>query len=68
MKTLDRISKVILPDTQEINETIIQHYEQHPDELDLIIDREHFYTFYLTLVFLLGIVTTVGARRIQFFY
>lgn len=68
MKTIDRISKVIFPDTQEINETIIQHYEQNPDELDLIIDREHFYTFYLWLVFIPGIGTTIGARIIQYLY
>ncbi len=68
MKSLNRISKVIFPDSQEINEEIIRHYEKNPDELDLIINREHFYTFYLGLVFLLGIFITVVARLIQYFY
>lgn len=68
LKFLNRISKVIFPDTQEINETIIRHYEENPDELDLIINREHFYTIYLGLIFILGMVMTVAARLIQYFY
>ena len=68
MKFLDRIDTVISPDTQEVTEEIIQHYEKNPDELDLIINREHFNAMYLGLIFILGIGLTISARLAQYFF
>jgi len=68
MKLLDRIDSLLFPDKQEITEEVIQYYEKHPDELDLIIDREHFNALYLGLFFFLGLFLTILARLISYFY
>ncbi|MEO0593010.1 MAG: hypothetical protein AAFZ38_05465 [Myxococcota bacterium] len=51
-------------DPDEISEEEILHYEQNPDELDLIIDREHFNRVYLGIAFALGLVITFAARGV----
>ena len=68
MKVLNRIRSIIFPNSQEITEEIIQHYEKNPDELDLIINREHFNSLFLTIFFVLGIGTTMLARMINYYY
>ncbi len=68
MKFLERIKTVIFPDTQEITEEIIRHYEKNPDELDLVVNREHFNAFFLGIVFVLGLGIAVIARVLRFFY
>lgn len=68
MNFFTKLQKTVFPDSQEITEEIILHYEKNPDELDLIIDREQFHAAYLSLFFALGIITTVSARLIQYFY
>ncbi|MEO1653966.1 MAG: hypothetical protein AAFU64_10500, partial [Bacteroidota bacterium] len=51
-----------------ISEEVIQYYEKHPDELDLIINREHFNAAYLGFFFILGLLMTVLARVISYYY
>lgn len=68
MKIIGRLLKIIFPNTQEITEEVIRHYEKNPDELDLIVNREHFNAVYLGVVFSLGIGLTLAARLIQHFY
>ena len=68
MNFMNRIDRVIFPDYQEITEEVIQHYEKNPDELDLIINREYFNAAYLGLIFITGIVITVSARLVSYFY
>ncbi len=66
MKALKRIQSVIFPDTQEITEEIILHYEKNPDELDLIVNKEYFNGFFLTIIFVLGLSFTVAAQVLQY--
>ena len=68
MKFLSSIYQLLFPDAQEITEDIIQHYEENPDELDLIINKEHFHIAYLGFFFVIGLLTTIGARILQYFY
>jgi len=68
LKIIGRLLKIIFPNTQEITEEVIRHYEKNPDELDLIVNREHFNAVYLGVVFSLGIGLTLAARLIQHFY
>ena len=68
MKLLDYISRITFPDTQEITEEVISHYEQNPDELDLIINKEYFNVLYLGVIFFLGLAITLSSRIIGHFY
>ena len=68
MKLFDRLYRIVFPDSQDITEEVILHYEKNPDELDLIINKDYFNTVYLGLVFLMGLLLTVGARLISYFY
>ena len=68
MKLLDQLNRMVFPDSQEITEEVILHYEKNPDELDLIINQEHFNVVYLGLIFILGIVITISARLTSYFY
>lgn len=68
MKFLQRLYKVVFPDSQEISKEIIRHYEKNPDELDLIINKEYFNSVYLGVIFFVGIGTTILARIAQYVY
>ncbi|MEO1053416.1 MAG: hypothetical protein AAFX87_22470 [Bacteroidota bacterium] len=68
MKLLDRLNRMIFPDSQKITEEVILHYERNPDELDIIINKEYFNVVYLGVIFILGIAMTVSARIISYFY
>ncbi|MCR9251491.1 MAG: hypothetical protein NXI20_13765 [bacterium] len=68
MKLLHSFSKIVFPDTQEITEEVILHYEKNPDELDLIINKEYFNAFYLGLIFVFGFVITISARIASHLY
>jgi hypothetical protein len=68
MRFLKRLDKVVFPDSQQITEEMIEHYEKNPDELDLIINREYFNAVYLGIVFLIGIIITILPRITQYFY
>ena len=67
MKQVDQLTALLFPDTLEITEETIDYFEQHPDELDLIISKEHFHAAYLGLFFILGLVITVASRLVAFF-
>ncbi len=58
----------LFPENYEITEETIEYYEQHPDELDLIIDKEHFHAIYLGMFFVVGLVLTIAARVVQYAY
>ncbi|MEM9456820.1 MAG: hypothetical protein AAGF11_21765 [Myxococcota bacterium] len=68
MRLLDRINALMFSDPDEITEEVIEHYERNPDELDLIIDREHFNIVYLAYVLVLGLAITILARWITVSY
>jgi undecaprenyl pyrophosphate phosphatase UppP len=68
MKIFDQLTALIFPDTLEITKETIDYYEQNPDELDLIINKEHFHSAYLGLFFIMGLVLTIAARVIAFVF
>lgn len=68
MKVPDQIKYAIFPDNEEITTEVLDYYEKNPDELDLIINKEHFNSLFLGILFGLGIGITFLARVIQFFY
>ena len=67
MKILSRFLS-LFSDTEDITEEVIVHFENNPDELNLIINKEYFNAFYLGVIFLLGITTTLVARIVQYLY
>lgn len=65
MKFFERIEDILFANNDEITEEVIQYYEKNPDELDLIIDREHFNGVYLQFIFFLGLSITILARVVE---
>jgi len=59
---------IIFPDNEEITEELLDYYEKNPDELDLIINKEHFNALFLGIFFSIGIGLTLAARVVQYFY
>ncbi len=68
MRFFERLNHLIFPDHQEVTQEAIDYYEQNPDELDLIINKEVFHVAYLSVFFILGLVVTITARTIQYFF
>ncbi len=68
MKLLDHINNAIFSDKQQITEEVIDYFEKNPDELDLIINKEHFNALFLGIFFTAGIIITFLARTVQYFY
>ncbi len=60
--------KKIFPDDQEITEELIAFYEKNPEELDLIINKEYFHIGFLSFFFVLGLIITVLAGVLRFFF
>ncbi|HMO34237.1 MAG TPA: hypothetical protein PKE07_14675 [Lacibacter sp.] len=71
MKTKDDFKNKIInnalwgEDTVATDE-LVEYYKKHPEELDLIIDKEYFYGRYIKFFFILGIVITVLSRVLKF--
>ncbi len=65
---LNQLSSIIFPTDQKITEEVIRHFEENPDELDLMINKEYFNAVYLGLIFVLGLGITIGARVLQYLY
>lgn len=51
-----------------ITDELVAHYRNHPEELDLIIDKEYFYGRFIKFFFFLGIVLTVSSRVLKFVF
>jgi len=60
-------SKIFSGD-QEITEEMVDYYEQNPDELDLIINKEYFHISFLSVFFILGLGITILVRVIAYFF
>jgi len=58
----------LFSDRQEITQEVIDYYEENPEELDLIINKEYFHIAFLGVFFILGIGITIGARVISYFF
>ena len=67
MKIWENLDRVI-PDDQEIPEQVIKYYEDNPDELDLIINKEEFNAVFLSVFFGIGMITTIGARIASYYF
>lgn len=68
MKFLNRILNTFRSNEEEITDELVSYYRKNPDELDLIINREHFNALYLGVFFALGLGTTITARVIQYYF
>ena len=68
MKLFDQLTRRVFPDNDVITEEIIDYYENSPDELNLIINKEYFHTVFLGIFFAIGISVTLLARLVQYLY
>ena len=50
----------------EITKELIDFYKKNPNELDMIIDKKHFYGRFIKIFFILGIAITVLSRTLKF--
>ncbi len=51
-----------------VTDELVEYYRTHPEELDLIIDKEYFYGRFIKFFFILGIVITVLSRVLKFVF
>lgn len=51
-----------------VTDELIDYYKTHPEELDLIIDKEYFYGRFIKFFFILGIFLTVLSRVLKFVF
>ena len=58
----------LFADNLEVTDEMVDFYEQNPEELDLIVNKEFFHITFLSLFFFLGLVITIGARMISYFF
>lgn len=68
MKLIEKIRFAIFPNREKVTNKILDYYEKNPDELDLIINKEHFNILFLGLFFVIGHIITFSARIIQYLY
>ncbi len=66
-KQMNSIENLFL-EKLEVTDEVVQYYQQNPDELDLIIDKEHFDNKFLSYFFLLGLSITIGSRVLSYFF
>ena len=68
MKLLNQIESILFSYDDKITEEVILYYEKNPGELDLIINKEHFNVVYLRFIFILGMLMTILARVVEYYY
>lgn len=51
-----------------VTDELVDYYKTHPEELDLVIDKEYFYGRFIKFFFILGIVLTVLSRVLKFVF
>ncbi len=62
------IEDSLLGDRTEVTDEIVEYYRNNPRDLDLIINKEYFHDKFIKFFFILGLVLTIGARLIQYFF
>ena len=62
------INNSIWGEKTEVTEELIEYYRTHPEELDLIIDKEYFYGRFIKFFFILGILITILSRVLKFIF
>lgn len=68
MKWTDTFTSILFIESSEVSDEIVEYYRQNPDELNLIIDKDHFQIRFLAFFFFLGIGLTVLARTIKYLF
>ncbi|MEM9676238.1 MAG: hypothetical protein AAF992_26845 [Bacteroidota bacterium] len=68
MKLLNRLQGAIFSDDTNVTSEELEYYQKHPEDLDLIINKEYFHSVFFGIFFGLGIIITTGARIIQYCY
>lgn len=68
-----KISKKIIEESlfygmPEVTDEIVEHYRKNPDDLDLIIDKEYFYSKFIKFFFIVGLLVTIGSRILKLFF
>ncbi len=53
---------------QVVTDEIVEYYRKNPDDLDLLIDKEDFNVKFITYIFFLGLIITVGSRILAFMF
>ncbi len=51
---------------REVTDEVVAYYRNHPEELDLIIDKERVHSGFLFYAFIIGIVITIGCRVLAY--
>lgn len=59
---------VIWGEKTEITNELVKFYKKNPQELDLIIDKEHFYGRFIKFFFVVGILLTIVSRSLKFLF
>jgi hypothetical protein len=62
------INKSIWGEEHVVTDELVEYYRKHPEELDLIIDKEYFYGRFIRFIFILGIFITVLSRVLKFVF
>ncbi|MEM6376825.1 MAG: hypothetical protein AAF705_01355 [Bacteroidota bacterium] len=65
---MKKFSSTLFFDDLKVTEEVVDYFEKHPEELDLIINKENFHASFLGFFFLLGLFLTIGARITQYFF
>lgn len=62
------INNTLWGEKTEVTDELVEYYRRHPEELDLIIDKELFYGRFIKFFFFLGIIVTVLSRVLKFVF
>ena len=62
------INNSIWGEKTEVTDELIDYYRKHPEELDLIVDKEYFYGRFIKFFFFPGIFITVLSRVLKFVF
>lgn len=62
------INNAIWGERTKVTDELVEYYRTHPEELDLIIDKEYFYGRFIKFFFFLGIALTVISRVLKFVF
>lgn len=62
------IDSFLMGKEPQVTTEIIEYYRKHPEELDLIVDKEQFHIRFLGFFFILGLSITIGARVLKYFF
>ncbi|MEM7738595.1 MAG: hypothetical protein AAF267_22720 [Deinococcota bacterium] len=68
MLKLQNLTKLFVDAKQVITEADVDFYQAHPEELELIIDKEVLHLSFLTYFFLVGLLIMVASRIVIYLF